>query len=249
MNAIRILACTITLASALMMQACSSVEYSAEPIEAWVVDADTNEPLEDVVVVADWVLEGGISVNNFTKVNRIGDLVIMEAVTDKNGRFSFPAWGPKRATEGMLDDKDPRLLFFKSGYEYVGVDNSQYSRPMKYSDMGKPSGTESKPQGPLRKSFWNGETVKMKKFAGSLVKYSEHLSILSSRLDSFIFSAEGKCDWRNIPLVLRALDKQDDLFQKNYISRSTFVASLRSNEKYFRENGCGSVSEFLNGRK
>jgi hypothetical protein len=33
-------------------------KYSAEPITAHVMDADTQEPIEGVVVVAAWVLEG-----------------------------------------------------------------------------------------------------------------------------------------------------------------------------------------------
>ncbi len=32
--------------------------YSAEPIEGWVVDADTNNLVEGVIVVAAWILYG-----------------------------------------------------------------------------------------------------------------------------------------------------------------------------------------------
>lgn len=40
--------------------ACATpIRYSAEPIEAWVVDAETKQPLDGVVVTANWQLKEG----------------------------------------------------------------------------------------------------------------------------------------------------------------------------------------------
>src|SRR5690348_13390482 len=73
----------------LSLQACttSATYYSAEPITAWVVDAETKQPLAGVNVVAHWQLEGGLEGGN-----NIGQMMVMEAVTDTAGKFSFPAW-------------------------------------------------------------------------------------------------------------------------------------------------------------
>src|SRR6266849_1854255 len=74
----------------LPLQACATT-YSAEPIEAWVVDADSGQPIEGVVVTANWELEIGTLGGNIP----VGQIMVMETVTDQKGRFYFPAWGPK----------------------------------------------------------------------------------------------------------------------------------------------------------
>ena len=38
------------------LQACGDLYYTAAPIEAWVVDADTGAPIEGAVVTANWQL-------------------------------------------------------------------------------------------------------------------------------------------------------------------------------------------------
>ena len=55
---IRLLAIrSLLLAFLLPLQACGAPPwYKAEPIEAWVADAETNQPLEGVIVVAHWQL-------------------------------------------------------------------------------------------------------------------------------------------------------------------------------------------------
>lgn len=141
--------------------------YSAEAIEAWVIDAETKKPLEGVIVVAHWQLFYS------TVGGRVpaGQLEIMETVTDNNGRFYFPAWGPKKvpkykpqkgdiwiayipflAPDGYLDDSDPALLLFKPGYEYAGLQNPTRS----HTD-----------HSPVRRSVWNGKTIQMTKFMGT----------------------------------------------------------------------------------
>ena len=78
----------------LPLQGCATA-YSAKEIEARVIDADTRQPLEGVNVVAHWVLHFGMEGGQQT------DLELMETVTDKNGRFHFPAWGPKPIPAGL----------------------------------------------------------------------------------------------------------------------------------------------------
>src|SRR6266540_7096039 len=94
------------------LHACST--YSAKPIEAWVVDEETKQPLEGVIVVANWELRYGLEGGAY-------QLTIMETVTDKNGRFYFPGWGPKAIPKELpsgarLKEDDPGLLFYKHGY-------------------------------------------------------------------------------------------------------------------------------------
>ena len=128
------------------LQACG-MQYSAEAIEARVVDAETNKPIEGVIVVAHWQLYGGLHPDD------AGELTILETVTDKAGRFHFPAWGPKFAN-ARLAWMDPEILLFKSGFKYERIANELIFAAL--SDMG-PS---------LRRSRWNGKTIKMEKFGG-----------------------------------------------------------------------------------
>lgn len=70
------------------LSACAKT-YSAKPITATVVDAETWEPLEGVNVVAEWIL-------HYPTWRSDGSLEVAEAVTDKKGSFIFPAGGRKR---------------------------------------------------------------------------------------------------------------------------------------------------------
>ena len=55
----RLLHCILLAFAMLPLQGCSR-DYSATAIEAWIVDTETKQPLEGVVVVADWKLEFGL---------------------------------------------------------------------------------------------------------------------------------------------------------------------------------------------
>jgi len=93
--------------------------YSAEPITAWVVDADTGAPLEGVHVVATWEVRGGLEGGNL-----VGYLKVMETVTDKSGKFHFSGWGPRPNLHfGGVDNSSPSLLLLKRGYEYKATSN------------------------------------------------------------------------------------------------------------------------------
>lgn len=117
--------------------------YSAESIRAWVVDAETKQPLEGVVVVAHWQLFYS------TVGGRVpgGQLMVLESITDRDGKYTFPAWGPKKVPQykpqkgdiwiahipffvpdSYLDNRDPQLLLFKSGYEYQRLANEVSSK-------------------------------------------------------------------------------------------------------------------------
>jgi hypothetical protein len=62
-----------TLALLVPLQGCTT-EYSAMPIEAWVVDTETNQPVPGVIVIASWVLEGGLEGGN-----QLDRMMVMEA--------------------------------------------------------------------------------------------------------------------------------------------------------------------------
>lgn len=142
--------CLILICTSGLPACASPLTYSAEPIEAWVIDAVTKKPMEGVIVTANWQLVEGTLGGS----RPLGQLKVMEAVTDKNGRFAFPAWGPVEVTKGHLVSDDPQLLLFKSGYQYLRLSN-QYT-----------SDRELRLR-PVRRSDWNGKTIEMKRFTGT----------------------------------------------------------------------------------
>jgi hypothetical protein len=200
--------------------ACSDMpkRYAAEAIEARVIDAETNQPLEGVIVTANWELEEGTLGGNVP----VGQLMVMEAVTDKNGHFNFSAWGLKKPSKGGLRNKDPQLLFFKSEYHFRRLVNEFHDHM--YEE-------------PLRRSDWNGKTIEMKFFKGTGEEYVRHLSFLMTSL-RFI---EEECQWKKTPRMLMALQKQAETFKASGIVTAIYsIEYLPTDEKE-----CGSVKEYF----
>jgi hypothetical protein len=87
--------------------------YSAGPIRARVVDEQTGAPIEGAVVFASWL--------PYTKLIGTGgyldSLEELEAVSNKDGWFELPGWGPKvRSPYKHLTSFVPQFRIFKSGY-------------------------------------------------------------------------------------------------------------------------------------
>lgn len=216
----------------LPLAACAK-QYSAESIEAWVVDAETGKPLEGVVVTANWqVLEGTLA-----GTNTGGQLQILETVTDANGRFYFPAWAPKplppKKTGWMVDryigNEDPQLVLFKSGYEMLKLANHLV--------------VSKRNPASVRISIWNGQTIRLKRFRGTAEGYAEHLWRYQSVL-YFAYSVE-ECNWKHVPRMLAALYQENirllEAVPASYPAKSSiqdFKAILEncpSSKTYFQE--------------
>lgn len=138
----------VILACALCVNACGAGSYSAEPVQAWVVDKQTQRPIEGVIVVANWNLrwgfEGGSSL----------DMKILEASTDAAGRFVISGWGPeplpRQAGFGArLKNEDPGLMLFHPSYKVRFLENS---RPIDELGGFGPA---------VRKSEWTGKKIEL----------------------------------------------------------------------------------------
>lgn len=202
--------------------ACAGLMYSAEPMEAGVVDADTKQPLEGVIVVAHWELERGTPGGSVPA----GQLMVMETVTDSQGKFSFPGFGPKPAVTSHLVHKDPELILFKSGYRYQILTN-EYSGDIELRTRA------------VRRSEWNGKTIELKPFKGGAVEYANHLGSLNNNLYPLLGS--DSCEWKKIPHMLLALTQQSRIFKK------AGIEALYDVNVYLpvSENKCGSPKVFF----
>ena len=218
----------LLLASTFLSAPAHATTYSAEAIEAQVVDAETNQPLEGVIVVAHWELERKVGAYAHSGNDPRGtlQLKVMETVTDYSGRFAFPAWGPLNAPFGAyLEWSDPAILMFKPGYELYGMTNEYPSTFNPFVNS-------------TRTSQINDTTIKLKKFEGDLKAYADKLGQLVISLD--FATSYPHCDWKQIPRMLVAVDKQKRLFRNSNVYSDLFTID----DLPFQDQ-CGSAREFL----
>jgi hypothetical protein len=205
----------------------SATTYYAKPTAATVVDAETGEPLEGVNVVAHWAV---LSVTG----RGAGDLELTEAVTDKDGKFYIPGWGPKSLDSDLprgsrLGKDAPALTFFKSGYLVRSVGNNL--QPLHLSD---PSDT-----GPsVRYSDWEGKTIKLEKFKGDLERYASAAERAPGSMNQAI-----PCGWKRVPRVYVALMKEKERLDR--LGVRNYLPSMGHMELYFKNAKCGSAKEFF----
>jgi hypothetical protein len=183
--------------------------YSAKDIRGQVVDDATGDPLEGVIIVAQWELAREVIPGLVNK--SYGDtLRIIEGVSDKQGRYQIPGWGPMpRPPLLHLEEGDPGIVFFKPGYYPRAASNEirgQYSRNS------------------LRESQWDGKTVRLRKFTGQPQEYVEQNGRfrdevkVTGKLDEYVFkirSVQGQLgwqkksdEWRNYPRLVIAIKEE-----------------------------------------
>jgi hypothetical protein len=173
--------------------------YFAEEIEIHLIDTETNQPISGAVAVAHWELKGGMEGGNV-----VGQLQILEAVSDAQGRLFFPAWNAVRMG-GALHYDSPDILIFKPGYGYTHLSNDAFSAATSPSNPHTRNG--------ILISDWNGKTVYMIKFEGGTEKYKENIGRINTPLDYII----RDCGWKNIPKMVVSLTKQSGVFRQNNI--------------------------------
>ena len=203
--------------------------YQAEPIEGWVVDAETGKPLEGVNIAASWeLMSGGMA------VIPVGSIMLMETVTDVKGRYAFPAWGPLPRNQGVLMEASPGLAFFKAGYRGTGRINSYNYREPRYEER-------------TQRSDWNGKTINLELFKGSFKEYAGHLNLWVLDLRGFGYE---ECDWKKMPQMILAMTKLSQSFRAQKMS-----SGLLSVDGYiFRESQTpgwcgGGVQKFFEEHK
>jgi hypothetical protein len=211
----------VVLAMVFQLQGCAT-SYSARAMTATVRDADSGAPLQGVIVVAHWVLSFGLEGGGT-------DLVLMETVTDENGRFGFPAWGPVAVPsdlpiEARLKAQDPELLFFTEGYAAKSVANE---RPISAQYASGPA---------IRSSDWDGKAIMLRRFAGSRMAYG---SMLNSVLTGITYR---DCAFRKIPRLLAVMMKTERELRAQHVPNALVTLELLQD---VYDGRCGSVEEFF----
>ena len=212
---------------ALAVQSCA-FSYSAKPIHASVIDAETKAPLPGVIVVAHWVVNFGLEGGSGT------DLVLMETVTDAEGQFSFPAWGPVALPsdlpiEARMKEQSPELILVREGYQLRVLNNDLPVSQQASGGLG------------VRKSDWNGQTIPLKPFRGSPASYGV---MLSGVLTGITYR---DCRFRHVPKLMSHLMKIEkelrDAHTPNYA-----LPTLRDLENTHGTQ-CGSIAQFFEAQQ
>jgi len=171
--------------------------YRAEQIEGRVIDAQTKAPLKDAIVIALWELKKPYSIEGDTIA---GHMQVTEVLTDKEGHYVIPGWGPKErlGKTTYLGKNDPLIVVFKEEYDYLTLKNKHGYRPE----------NQDKRYEEAHRSSWDGETVELKRFEGDLEAYIDRLSRVRINLESLlhpVFGA-GYCDWMKVPKMMIVFD-------------------------------------------
>ncbi len=159
----------------ILLQACASPIYYAKRTHGQIIDHETGQPLEGVIVVAKWVLLHKTPGKYYHDTK----LRIVETLTDENGKYVVPGSPMIRLrpfTE--LADRDPAISFFKKGYSPLFVQNSSDRDTV------------------IRESEWNGRVLKLKRFNGTNRKYANSIDVLFNY---------DKSDWCFVPKLSQAL--------------------------------------------
>ena len=195
--------------------------YWDKPWDAWVTDAYSGLPVEGAVVTANWesempTLEG----------SRPGDEVrIMETVTDANGHFSLPAWGPGLVKQGHVDRvRNPKIMLLRRGYEIRMLRNSGFGE-----------------------ADWNATRVTMKPVGTSTL---ERLQSWTDEYE-YLMANPGECRWRLAPRTFAEFRRAQAVLSLPGVSPSewnTPEQQLRKHGEYFRKAAgpdCPDPKRFL----
>lgn len=153
-----------------------SKAWQSEAIEAQVVDASTGAPVPDAIVLVNWQIKG-------MEGYPMGQLAVFERVTDAQGRFQTPAWGPKRPPfNTTVANSEPTVRVFKNGYEPLTIFKSNNA-------PGNP--------------HVHRATLRLRRFDGAASDYAEQMNTFWYPLHgNFVV---GRCEWRVAPRLFQAL--------------------------------------------
>lgn len=158
------------------------IYLGADDVYGTVVDAETKEPINDVIVLGVWKQYDGYH-GNYS-----ANLVMRESVTDETGYYKLDGWGPRFTMAGHLEDSMPFITVYKFGYLPKQLHNDRIYPPTKYSE-----------------SIWSGKNIELEKFNGSILEYATATSSLGNFMN--YGSWYRGCDWKRIPRYTAAMVK------------------------------------------
>lgn len=213
---------TLILIASFSVPGCAVVDvYNMQSMEGTIIDKDTKQPLEGVMVVEVWEAGGGI------EGHTVAYLPLRETVSDQNGHYAFSARGTHRVKEGFLKAHTPRLIFFKPGYTFFSKSNRYHpDRRFEFN----------------RRSDWHQKTIEMEKFKGTLEEQAKELERFSSVLGDFPGRDSDDCIWMGIPNTLwKVYQVHKNLLNQGLLARVA-IGALHIRKELSQ---CPSSEEFI----
>jgi hypothetical protein len=214
----------ILLAMLSLTTACTSLPriYSGEDVHGWVIDSETKEPVEGVVVVEVWKLEGGWHSDHTANIH------IAETVTDNEGYYMFPDWGPKFTVDGAMSETAPYLIFYKFGYNWVGKLNSVVGNLNPDNSV----------------SEHTGKKIELKKFEGPPSEYYDAVDSVEYILKTSHYRSTFDCMWTKIPRFTAEV-----VYLREYNSNQRTAYAIKAYPSTYLDNladsGCENPRKIL----
>jgi hypothetical protein len=235
--------------------------YSSDEIRGAIVDGDTNQPIEGAVVVAHWTVTKMILGLVGDAVGNKRELIRLEAVTDKDGKYVIPAWGPKfvspleymggRSSTGItiykisywnkyLSGIEPEI--FARGYDVSKLDNKKLiNEGRSFSTQFEEAVGDSVPYDYVapshRRSIWNGRTIRLKRIIpGEELRFADIERVVTNSAGEPLRDEKGKPVIIRIPVTEKVTEK--DLYdQISNIAKTKNICRdiLREEPRFSRE--------------
>lgn len=206
----------------------AQLAFTADAINGKVVDEETGAPLVGVIIVAKWTIEASYVGYDNELLNTL------ETVSDKDGKYGFPAWGPKMLPVTSIpisrsdlfgSGNDPGVVYFKKGYWPAREKNDTTYPGLNIADR----------KTPLGGFIANGKTIKLKKWDGKdEEKYYKNVSWM-------VYELKG--GWKKYPRMTLAIDrifqilvqreKRKEIPQFFPIPHIIFIESLSAEEQAY----------------
>lgn len=207
--------------------------YSPEMV-ARVVGGD-GKPVAGAIIVVSWNMNRGWT--NYP----LGSLAVAEAVTDAQGWFRVPAWGPLQSDDSM-NVTQPVVRIFKPGFTPLIVDNVE--------GVGMTSANSI-----IRFRFQH-QTLTLQRYSGVPAAYEKELDSLVTSLNAiYVHSPQHKCYWRDTYRILLALENEKVKLVQHGAGQMLPVAtqyaglSCADAQRFFQEkrrlDQTGEVREFI----
>jgi len=181
-------------------------------------------PVAGAIVVANWTITEAVS------GAPLGQAMLIEIVSDNDGQFELPAWGPRSIKRGSIQLDQPTLRVFKAGFVPLVLTNLV--------------GTSSALPNHILVSRFDGKTIRLTPFAGTPEEYEIALQPLLQSIEVFFWGRGAiDCYWKSMPRLLLALQEA-----KSAMAIHGSGQSLRDAHQYAGENSraqCGDAQQFF----
>lgn len=197
--------------------------YTASPIDARVVDAQTGQPVAGASIIANWQLVTG----SLDGERKRGQLEVKETTTDAEGRFHFDGFTKPNPTLGELRDQDPQILIFKPGYRPKRITNDYGTRTPVLI-------------GATRASQANGTTIGLQRYAADPAEERQ------TAYEHFKIDVEpiiADCQWKKIPNALLAMTRERERIKSVAPGKYVDLPTISTADGFAQR--CGSATDYF----